>query len=327
MKKLKALVAGLVTALAVCGQVLAQPAATQTYPTQPIRFVIPTPPGTLVDQVIRLVTPRLTAAWGQPIVADNRTGAGQSLGVEIAAHAKSDGYTLLIATNAPFTINPVISKVRYDPLTDFEPIVSLGTNALVLLVNPQLPVHSVADLIALAKSKPGALRGGTSGNGSTAHLSLIMLNRLAGLDIMSVPYKGGPASLVAAISGEIDFVFSDPTIALPLIKSGRLRMLATTGAKRSTFLPELPTVAEQGVPGFAVNVWFGVFAPRGTPQDIVQKVNGEFRRQLGDPQFAKQMLDIGLEVAPSTPQELGETLKRDVPRWREIVTEAGVKPD
>ncbi len=323
MKLFKALIAGFATTIFVFNAA----AQAQPYPSQPIKFIVPVPPGATVDQFVRLSSPRLTAALGQPIVVDNRTGAGQTLGVEIAARAKPDGYTLLIATNAPFTINPVISKVRYDPMNDFEPIISLGGNSLVLLVNPQLPVKSVAELIALAKSKPGGLKGGTSGNGSTAHLSLILLNKLAGTEILNVPYKGGPPSVTAAIGGEIDFVFADPTVALPLAKSGRLRMLATTGAKRSTFLPDLPTMAEEGLPGFAVNVWFGVFAPKGTPQEVIQKISAELKRELSEPEVVKEMLNIGLEAAPSTPEELSATLKRDIPRWRDIVTEAGVKAE
>jgi tripartite-type tricarboxylate transporter receptor subunit TctC len=305
----------------------AQQAPAKDYPDHAIQFIVPTTPGALIDQFVRMSSQRLTAAWGQPIVVENKPGAGQSLGVELAARAKPDGYTLLIATNAPFTINPVISNVRYDPVHDFEPIISVGHNSLVLLVNPQLPVKTVADLIKLAKSKPGELHGGSSGNGSTAHLSLIEFNRLAGVNIVHVPYKGGPPSLTAAMSGEVDVVFSDPTAALPLVKDGRLRMIATTGAKRSTFLPDLPTVAELGVPGFSVEVWFGIFAPHGTPQDVVRKINGEFARELKDPQVVKQMLDIGLEVETTTPEEFSAMLKRDVPRWREVVTKAGLKVD
>ncbi len=314
-------------AVAVCATVItcASQAQAPQYPDQSIRFIVPVAPGALVDQFVRLSSPRLTAAWGQPIIAENKTGAGQTLGVETVARAKPDGYTLLIATNAPFTINPVISKVRYDPANDFEPIISLGSNSMVLLVNPKLPVKNIAELVALAKSKPGELRAGNSGNGSTAHLAVVMLNRLAGTDIMNVPYKGGPASITAVMGGEIDMVFSDPTVALPLVKDGRLRMLGTSGAKRSAFLPDVPTIAEQGVSGFAVDVWFGIFAPRGTAHHIVQKVNSEINRQLRDPQIAKQMLEIGLEVNPSTPEELAATLKREIPRWRDIVTEAGVK--
>jgi tripartite-type tricarboxylate transporter receptor subunit TctC len=299
----------------------------QQYPDRPIQYIVPTAAGATIDKFVRLLQPRLTAAWGQPIVVDNKPGAGQSTGVEIASRAKPDGYTLLMTTNAPLTINPVISKVGYDPVRDLEPIIRVGHNALVLVVNPNLPVKSVADLIALAKSKPGQLNGGSSGNGSTAHLSLIELNRLAGVEVVHVPYKGGPAALTGAIGGEIDFVFSDPTAALPLVKDGRLRMLATTGTRRSTFLPDLPTMAELGVSGFSVEVWFGVFAPRGTPQPVVRKVNAELARLLADPQTIKQMLDIGLEVKTTSPEELGAALKKEVPQWREIVTRAGLKSD
>ena len=280
------------------------------------------------SDLLRIMGPRMTAAWGQPIVVDSRPGAGQSLGVEVASRAKPDGYTLLIATNSPFTINPVIAKVGYDPLRDFDPVIKLGDNALVLVTNASLPARSVGELIALAKRKPKSLNAGSSGSGPTARLSLVQFNKLAEVDIVHVPYKGGPPSLTAAISGEVEFAFSDPTAAMPLVRDGRLRLLASTGTRRSAFLPpEVPTVAESGLPGFSVEVWFGVFAPRGTPPDIVRKVNAQLARDLRDPVAIKQMLDIGLEVNTNTPEQFVELLRREVPRWREIVTQAGVKTE
>jgi len=300
-------------------------ATAQQYPERSIQFVVPYPPGSTVDTFGRMLGPKLTAVWGQPVVVDNRPGAGGSIGAEIVARAKPDGYTLLAATNSPFTINPVISKVGYDPLRDFEPVIMAGDNALVLVINPNLPVKSVADLIALAKKKPKALNSGSSGSGTTAHFSLVQFNKLADVDIVHVPYKGGPPSLTAAISGEIEMAFSDPTVAMPLVKDGRLRLLATTGTRRSLFLPDVPTVAESGLPGFNVAVWFGIVAPKGTPQDIVRKINNEIGRQLKDPTFIKQLLDIGLEVRTNSPEEFGELLRREVPRWRDIVTQAGLK--
>lgn len=323
----KHLVAGTAAMLAVAAGWPAA-AVAQPYPERTINVIVPALPGSTIDTFIRLMGPRLTAAWGQSIVADSRPGAGQSLGAEVASRAKPDGYTLLISTNAPITINPVITKVGYDPLRDFDPVIRLGQNALVLVTNSKLPVTSVAELVALAKRKPKALNAGSSGNGTTAHLSLVQFNKLADVDIVHVPYKGGPPSLTAVMSGEVEMVFSDPTAALPLVKDGRLRLLASSGTRRSSFLPaEVPTVAESGVPGFSVEVWVGVFAPKGTPGDIVRKINNELARQLKDPQAIKQMLDIGLEVNTNTPEEFAEFLRREVPRWRDIVVQAGVKAD
>lgn len=310
-------------AAAAASIAFAPQAFAQQYPDHPIHFIVPASPGSLIDQLIRIMAPRLSAAWGQAIVVDNRPGASQSLGVDTATRARPDGYTLLITTNAPLTITPALIKVSYDPLRDLEPVVFVGSNSLVLLTSPKLPVKTVPQLIALAKSEPGKLMGGTSGNGSTAQLSLAMLNRLAGINIMSVPYKGGPDSINAVLSNQVNLVFSDPTVAASLVKDGRLRMLASTGAKRSTYFPDLPTLAELGVPNFDVEAWVGIFAPRGTPQQIVDKVNAEFVRELKDPKTIKRMLDIGLEVSPSSPQELGTKLTDEVPRWRKLITSTG----
>lgn len=310
-------------AAAAASIAFAPQAFAQQYPDHPIHFIVPASPGSLIDQLIRIMAPRLSAAWGQAIVVDNRPGASQSLGVDTATRARPDGYTLLITTNAPLTITPALIKVSYDPLRDLEPVVFVGSNSLVLLTSPKLPVKTVPQLVALAKSEPGKLMGGTSGNGSTAQLSLAMLNRLAGINIMSVPYKGGPDSINAVLSNQVNLVFSDPTVAASLVKDGRLRMLASTGAKRSTYFPDLPTLAELGVPNFDVEAWVGIFAPRGTPQQIVDKVNAEFVRELKDPKTIKRMLDIGLEVSPSSPQELGTKLTDEVPRWRKLITSTG----
>lgn len=310
-------------AAAAASIAFAPQAFAQQYPDHPIHFIVPASPGSLIDQLIRIMAPRLSAVWGQAIVVDNRPGASQSLGVDTATRARPDGYTLLITTNAPLTITPALIKVSYDPLRDLEPVVFVGSNSLVLLTSPKLPVKTVPQLIALAKSEPGKLMGGTSGNGSTAQLSLAMLNRLAGINIMSVPYKGGPDSINAVLSNQVNLVFSDPTVAASLVKDGRLRMLASTGAKRSTYFPDLPTLAELGVPNFDVEAWVGIFAPRGTPQQIVDKVNAEFVRELKDPKTIKRMLDIGLEVSPSSPQELGTKLTDEVPRWRKLITSTG----
>ncbi|MES2944465.1 MAG: tripartite tricarboxylate transporter substrate binding protein [Pseudomonadota bacterium] len=313
--------------LVALAAVWSAPADAQAYPTRPITVIVPVQPGATHDAFMRLIQPRLSAALGQPIVVENRNGAGQSIGTLTASRAKPDGHTLLLASNAPFTINPVVSKVGYNPVTDFEPIINIGSNSLVLVTNPNLPAKTLPALIALAKSKKGELLAASSGNGSTAHLALSQFNTLAGVDITHVPYKGGPAALNDVVSGQVSMAFAGPTAAMPLVKQGRLQMLAYAGSKRSVFLPDLPTVAEQGVTGFSVDVWFGLFVPKGTPRHIVQRLNTEIATLIRDPDIARQMQVIGIESGISTPEELGAQIRREIPVWRQIVTKAGVIAD
>jgi tripartite-type tricarboxylate transporter receptor subunit TctC len=310
-----------IVAMAAAWSTLAQ---AQAYPSRPITVIVPVQPGATHDAFIRLLTPRLSAALGQPIVVENRNGAGQSIGTQIAARAKADGHTLLLASNAPFTINPVVSKVAYDPVNSFEPIINIGSNSLVLVTSTSFPAKTLPALIALARSRKGELMAASSGNGSTGHLALSQLNVLAGLDITHVPYKGGPAALNDVAGGRVAMAFAGPTAAVPLVKQGRLQMLAYAGAKRSLFLPDLPTVAEQGVPGFSVDVWFGFFAPKGTSKDIVQRLHAEIAKLVEDPEIARQMIVMGIEPGTSTPEEFAAQIKREIPVWRRIVTRAGV---
>lgn len=303
------------------------PAQAQSWPARPITVIVPVQPGATHDSFIRLIAPRLTAALGQPVIVENRNGGGQSIGTLAAARARPDGHTLLLASNAPFTVNPVVSKVGYDPVGDFVPIIHVGHNSLVLLTHPGLPAKSVPELIALARARKGQLLAGSSGNGSTAHLALSQFSALAQVDIIHVPYKGGPAVLNDLVSGQVDMAFAGPTAAMSMVKEGRLRMLAATGARRSAFLPELRTMAEQGLPGFAVDVWFGFFAPKGTPRDIVQRLNTEIARIVKDPEVTRQMMTIGMEPDSSTPEQFAAQIKAEIPVWRQIVTQAGVTPD
>jgi len=300
------------------------PSQAQTYPTRPITVIVPVQPGATHDAFIRLISIKLGAALGRPIVVENRNGAGQSIGTLSASRAKPDGHTLLLASNAPFTINPVVSKVGYDPVGDFEPIINIGHNSLVLVTGPGLSAKTVPALIALAKSKKGELLAASSGNGSTAHLALSQFNTLADTDITHVPYKGGPAAINDVVSGQVSMAFAGPTAVMPLVKQGRLQMLAYAGSKRSMFLPDLRTVAEQGLPGFSVDVWFGFFAPKGTPKNIVNRLNAEIATLVKDPDIAKQMQVIGIEPGISTPEEFAAQIRSEIPVWRQIVTKAGV---
>jgi tripartite-type tricarboxylate transporter receptor subunit TctC len=296
------------------------------YPDRVIEIVVPYTPGGTVDLLARALAPRLTAAWGQPVVIINRPGAGGSVGAESVAKAAPDGYTLFISTNSPLTTNLALyPSLGYDPLRDFAPVILAGENSLVLAANPKLPVKNVKDLIALAKSKPGELNAATSGIGSTAHLSLATFNKQAGVSITHVPYRGGVPSLMAAISGEVQLVFSDIVPAVPQIRDNRLTALGLTGLHRARIAPDIPTLDESGLPGFSITAWIGVVAPTGTPDEIVQKLNLEIGRALKDPAFADQISKIGIDPLGSTPAEFAAFLRKEIPRWKQIVQDAGVK--
>ena len=296
------------------------------YPERPVTIVVPYTPGGTVDLLARALGPKLTEIWNQQIVVDNRPGAGGSVGAELVAKAAPDGYTLLLSTNSPLTSNLAVYKsLAYDPLRDFAPVIVAAESKLLLVANPKLPAKSTAELIALAKQQPGKLAAGTSGNGATAHLSLAQFNKLAGVELTHVPYRGGVPSLTAAISGEVQVTFSDIVPALPLVRDGRLRALATTGSSRAGVAPDVPTLAESGVPGFDISAWVGLVAPKGTPADVVRKLNGDINRILKDRQFADQITAMGADPLGNTPEQFAEFLRKEIPRWKEIVVEAGVK--
>ncbi|MFZ3353663.1 MAG: tripartite tricarboxylate transporter substrate binding protein [Xanthobacteraceae bacterium] len=296
------------------------------YPDHPIQIVVPYTPGGTVDLLARALGQKITAAWGQPVVIVNRPGAGGSLGADVVAKAPADGYTLLLSTNSPLTTNVALyPNLGYDPLRDFDPVILAGENSLILAANPKLPVKNVTDLIALAKSEPGKLNAGTSGNGSTGHLSLATFNKLAGVSITHVPYRGGVPSLMAAISGEVQLVFSDIVPAMPQVSDHRLNALGQTGLRRAHIAPNIPTLNESGLPGFNITAWIGAVAPKGTPRAVVQKLNGEIGRTLKDPEFAAKISAIGIDPIGSTPEEFTVFLRKEIPRWKQIVQDAGVK--
>jgi tripartite-type tricarboxylate transporter receptor subunit TctC len=296
------------------------------YPDRAIQIIVPYTPGGTVDILARALGARLTAAWGQPVVVLNRPGAGGSVGAEAAAKSAPDGYTLFLSTNSPLTTNLALYPLLgYEPLRDFEPVIIAGENALVLAASPKLPVKTVADLIALAKSKPGELNAATSGNGSTAHLSLATFNKMAGVSITHVPYRGGGPSLTAAVAGEVDLVFSDIVPAAPLVLDKKLNGLAMTGLRRTAIVPDIPTLDESGLRGFNITAWVGLVAPKGTPGEIVQKLNLEVGRALKDPEFLRQLATIGIDPIGSTPDEFAVFLRKEIPRWKQIVDDAGAK--
>jgi tripartite-type tricarboxylate transporter receptor subunit TctC len=313
--------------IAVAALLLAAAApARAEYPDRAIQIVVPYTPGGTVDLLARALGPRLTAAWGQPVVILNRPGAGGSVGADQVAKSAPDGYTLLLSTNSPLTTNLALyPSLTYDTLRDFEPVILAGENSLVLAADPKLPVKNLKELIALAKSEPGKLNAATSGNGSTGHLALASLDKQAGIAITHVPYRGGMPSLMAAISGEVQLVLSDIVPAMPQIRDNRLTALGLTGLHRARIAPDIPTFDEQGLAGFSITAWIAAVAPKGTPADVVQKLNGEIERALKDPDFANQIAAIGIDPLGSTPEEFGAFLAKEIPRWKQIVLDAEVK--
>lgn len=298
------------------------------YPDKPIHIVVPYTPGGTVDLLARALAPHLTKDWGQQIVVENRPGAGGSVGAEYVAHAPGDGYTLLLSTNSPLTTNVAVFKaVKYNPLKDFVPIIIAGENSLALAVNPKLPIKSVSDLIALAKKEPGKLICASSGDGSTSQMSLGEFEKMTGVKITHVPYRGGVPSLTAVISGEAQMVFADVVPTLPMMRSGRVRVLATTGLHRSGVTPNVPTLNELGLKGFSVTAWVPMVAPKGTPKAVVDKLNAEINKILKDKEFRAQIIKIGIDPIGDTPEQAAAYLREQLPIWKERAREAGLKVD
>jgi tripartite-type tricarboxylate transporter receptor subunit TctC len=298
------------------------------YPEQNIAIVVPYPPGSTADLLARQLGQQMTMTWGRQIIVENRPGAGGSVGTDFVAHAKPDGYTLLLCTNSPLTTNLALYKsLKYDTLRDFAPINLLGSNGLLVVANPATKFKTFADLIEAAKKKPNGIAVGTSGNGTTAHLALAQINKAAGVMMTHVPYDGGTPSLTAAMSGEVQVAIVDTTAALPLVRDGRLIALASTAEKRPQVAPEIPTIAESGYPGLSVEAWAGLLAPKGTPDAVIQKLNTETNRILAIPSVRAQLIQLGIDPAGSTSQEFLAKIMRDIPLWRDRVKEAGLSLD
>ena len=301
------------------------PAATN-YPTKPIRLVITYPPGGDTDLVGRAVAQKLGEAWGQQVVVDNRGGAGGVLGTLIAKQAAADGYTLLLGTSAGMVLNPLLmNKIPYDPYQDFAPVSLVIVLPQLLAVHPGLAARNIREFIALAKAKPGQLNFGSSGVGTPNHLGGEMLKAMAGINIVHVPYKGGAASITDLIGGQVQLVISSAPSVVPHVRSGRLRALAIGSAKRSPALPEVPTVAESGLPGYEYTTWYGIFAPAKTPEAIVKKMNAEIVRMLADPQMTQRFQSQGGDPASSTPAQLTAYMREEMARWTRVIKTAGIR--
>jgi tripartite-type tricarboxylate transporter receptor subunit TctC len=323
--KLRALIIGAVGLFATVGACCA-PAAADDYPSRPIRLIIPFPPGGSNDVVGRIIAQQLGQKLGQTIFVDNRAGAGGVVGTDLAAKSAPDGYTLLVISIA-HAVDPFIYKEPYDPIKDFAPVAILATGTNVLTVNPAVPVHSVKELIDLAQAKPGFLNYASAGIGSFQNLSGELFKVMAGVDIVHVPYKGGGPSMLAVIAGEAQIMFSSIVQTVSNIEGGRLRALATGGAKRSPIMPELPTVAEAGVPGYVASDWWGILAPAGTPQPIVDKLHGAIEEVLRSDDTKKNLDLQGATPLHMSTAEFGAYIKAEMIKWGPVVTKAGIKAE
>jgi tripartite-type tricarboxylate transporter receptor subunit TctC len=305
--------------------IVAQLASAQPYPTRPIRLIIPYPPGGPTDFVGRTIGQKLAPFLGQQVVVDNRPGAGTIIGTELVARATPDGYTLLFGTGGGTFLAPLmLPKVPYDPFRDFDPVAMLVMSPQVLVVHPSVGANSVSELVALAKAKPGTLNFASVGNGSSPHLGGELLQSLTATKLVHVPYKGTAPAMTDLISGQVHLMFSSMPTVLAHVKSGRLRLLATGGNKRSAVIADTPTVAET-VPGFELVTWYGIFAPARTPDAVIRRLNVEIGKVLADTESRERMAAQGLEPTIMSPEELRRYTREDVGRWRRLIKAAGIK--
>lgn len=302
--------------------------AQATYPNKPIRFIVPFPPGGSSDVLSRILAQRLAESLGQPLAVENRPGAAANIGHEIAAKAAPDGYTLVMSNSSTLTVNVHLYKrMGFDPVNDFAPISMVATAAQVLVVHPKVPVKTVAELIALAKAQPGKLNYGSGGVGITSHISAEMFKSATGVNIVHVPYKGTVQAVTDLVAGQVDMVFADMVPAMPQIRGGKLRPLAVTSEKRSPVLPDVPTMIEAGVPGYDSSVWWAILAPRGTPPDIIARINGDLAKIIRLPDVLEKYSNLGISTAYSTPQAVSERAARESPRMGQVLKAAGVEPE
>jgi tripartite-type tricarboxylate transporter receptor subunit TctC len=299
-------------------------AAAQQYPVRPVRVVVPLTPGGGVDIIARIVSEHLSTALGQRYIVDNRPGAGGSIGIETVARATPDGHTLLVSSSGLVT-NAAIQAQRYDPIRDFQPVTKLTSNAYVLLVTPSLPVASVKELVVMARSQAGKVSYASSGTGGILHLAAELLCVMAGAQMTHIPYKGVADAYPAVVSGQVNWVLGNPLSALPLLKAGRLKGIAVSGSSRMKILPDLPTVAEAGVPGYAVDAWFGLFAPARVPSGIVDTLHREVNRAMRAQDLERRMQAEGTDLVGNPPQEFAAQVKAEYEKWRSLVAKAGLK--
>ena len=303
-------------------------AVAQPYPSKPIRLVVPFPAGGTTDILAREAGQRLSLSLGQSVVIDNRPGAAGNIGSELVAKSAPDGYTLLMATVSTHAINPnLYARLPYDHIKDFAPVVLVAGVPNVLEVTPSLPVHSVADLIKLAKEKPGQINFASSGSGTSIHLSGELFKTMAGVDMTHVPYKGSAPAITDLIGGQVQVMFDNLPSSLPQIKAGKLRAIAVTSAQRAPALPDIPTIAESGLPGFEATSWFGIVAPAGTPPTIIARINADVNQWLQSPEAKEKLLAQGAVAAGGSPEQFAAYIHAETEKWARVVKASGAKAE
>jgi len=307
--------------------IVGSPAAQTTYPEKPIRMVVGFTPGSLPDTVARLLGQKFAEAWGKPVVIDNVTGVAGNIGADRVAKAAPDGYTLGLFGGGQLVINPSLHKLAYDPVKDFAPVSQVSVSMFILVVHNAVPAKNVQELIKLARARPGELTFASTGSGSPHHMAAESLKSAAGLDIRHIPYKGVPAAIPDLLGGRVTMMFSSVAAVLPVVREGKLRALAVTSLRRSSVIPELPTIAESGYPGFEATVWQGLLSPARTPVAIVRKLHLETVKALALPDLRAKFADLGLEVIGNSPDEFAAVIKSEIPKWAKVIKESGIKPD
>ena len=307
--------------LALCAS---HPSHAQTWPQKPVRIISPYPPGGLGDLLPRAVGAGLTELLGQQVIVENRPGASQIIGMQAAARSPADGHTLVFGSVTSLAINPTAHRnLPYDPLKDFAPVALCVTTPLYLVMHPSVPVKSVKDLVAIARAQPGKLTYASGGNGSSNHLAGELFKSLAKVDLLHVPYKGAGPAMVDVMAGHVDLMFGAAGLAES--KAGKVRLLGVSGAKRSSVAPEVPTIAESGVPGYEATIWFGILAPAGTPTTIVNRLSADINKVLAQPRLREQFNT--LEITPTTPEGFAALIKREIPKWRKVIEGAKITLD
>ena len=319
--------AALAVAVGVTSAMTSTQAAELAYPSRPIRVVVATAPGGGVDAVTRIVSPKLTDSMGQTWVVDNRAGAGGNVGAEIVARASPDGYTVLASTSTLLTVNPSLYRMPFSVEKDLQPVTVLAIGEQVVVVHPGVPVKTLAELITLAKQKPGALNYASAGQGTALHLGAELLKLRAGIEMTQVPYKGGGPAAAAVLAGEVQVLVGTMASTITFIQAGRLRALAATGAKRSRLSPDLPTVAESGYPGFDAGVWFGMTLPSATPKTIVERIHKETLKALQHPDVQTAMARQGMESGAGSPADMAARIRRETSTWAAVIKKTGIRAE
>lgn len=315
-----------VVALATAGMAVA--AAAQGYPAKTIRFVITYPTGGGSDFTVRPIAQKLSERWNQPVIVDSRPGGSAMIGTDFVVKSPADGYTLLLSASSEVSMNVVLfRKMPYDPVRDLQPITLVGTTPPILLAHPSLPAKSVKEMIALARKQPGALSYGSIGNGTPQHFAGELMKTTFGIDMVHVPYKGAAPALIDVIGGHVPLALTAPTVAIPHVKAGRLRALAVTSAQRSGAIPDVPTIAESGAPGFDIVQWYAIWVAAKTPKDIVDKLHTELVGIIQSPDYKKRQLEAATDIVGSSAEALANRQKTDIEKYRKIAEAAGIKPE